>query len=111
MNVSTVIADLDCRGYQLTLDGERIVYRGHGCLPDDLLDSMRKKKPKLMAWLRAKDKLALIAGGLEYPVDELLDFYQNDMPDIESMDLDTLRFIVADYIQNRKACRAEVTNG
>ena len=66
---------------------------------------MQKNKSKLITWLRSKDRLVLIAGGLEYPVDDFLDLYQNDMPDIESMDLDVLRFIDSDFIQNHKACR------
>ena len=61
-------------------------------------------------FLRAKNKLTTIAGSLKYPVDDLIDFYQNDMSDIARMDIDAVTFIVRDYIQYRKACRCKPEN-
>ncbi len=54
---------------------------------------------ELISRIHARDKLILIAGGLKYLADDLLGFYKNDISNIEQMDLDVLRFIVADYIK------------
>ena len=70
---------------------------------DDLFDKERQS-------LCAKNKLTMIADSLKYPVDDLIDFYQNDMPDIARMDDDAVAFIVRDYIQYREACRCKPEN-
>jgi hypothetical protein len=35
---------------------------------------------ELISRIHTRDKLILIAGGLEYLADDLLDFYKNDIP-------------------------------
>ena len=110
MNTNSLISTLENRGYQLTLEREEITFRGHGRLPESLLSDLRENKSDLGTWLHARDKLARIADSLEYPVDDLIDFYQNDMPDISRMDDDAVAFIVRDYIQYREACRCKPEN-
>jgi hypothetical protein len=110
MNISTLIPTIENQGYQLSIEGEKITFQGHGRLPESLLNDLRNNKPDLITWLLARDKLARIADSLKYPVDDLIDFYQNDMPDIARMDDDAVAFIVRDYIQYREACRCKPEN-
>ncbi len=102
MNGNTV-ENLESRGYQFSLDGEKLVWRGQAPLPDNQIESMRANKAELVAWIKARDKLSIVAESLGCQMDELLDFYQNDMADIARMSMDALRFIVRDYIQYRNA--------
>jgi hypothetical protein len=55
----------------------------------------------------AESNLTMIAKELDWPLTDLLDFYQSDMTDLESMSMDEVRFIVQDYITNYTACRDE----
>lgn len=63
---------------------------------DDLTEKERM-------FLCARNKLSIVANNLGCPIDELLGFYGEDMADIANLDMDTLRFIVCDYIQYRNA--------
>jgi hypothetical protein len=58
--------------------------------------------------ITAKRKLEMIAEEFEWELDDLLDWYQNDMKDIGRLKISEVRFIVADYIENHEANRGEV---
>lgn len=103
MIISNAVANLERQGYQLALSGENITYRGPERLPDETLESMRKNKTELKAWITARGKLTIVSNSLGCPIDELLGFYQNDMADIARMKMETVRFLVRDYIQYRSA--------
>ena len=49
----------------------------------------------------AKRKLETMAAEFHLPLDELLTWYRDDLPDIAVMPADQLRFIVSDYLDNR----------
>ena len=105
MNASQIVSAVTGRGYQLTHTGGKIKYSGTGGLPSDLLTKLREHKQAVLIHLAASDKLTTLADELGWPQTDLLDFYQNDMTDIERMSLDEVRFIVRDYITNYTACR------
>lgn len=58
--------------------------------------------------LNATEKLQQVAQEQGWPLSDLLDWYQKpkDMADIASMGMETVRFIVADYIKNIELNRA-----
>ncbi len=105
MNTIGLVSDVSKHGYELTLAGRNIRYRGKGGLPGDLLNRLRNHKQAVIVYLSAKEKLTIVAEEFEWEFDDLLDWYQYNMKDIARLQISEVRFIVADYIQNHKACR------
>ena len=58
-----------------------------------------------MTNITANRKLEMMAEEFDWPLADLLDFYQIDMTDIEEMKVSEVRFMIQDYITNYTACR------
>ena len=107
MSAIDIVSAVSSHGYQLTLSGENIRYRGQGGLPDELRNHIRNRKQAVIGYLKAKEKLGILSEEFEWELDDLLDWYQHDMKDIARLSMPEVRFIVQDYIENHKVNRGE----
>ena len=105
MNTIGLVSAVKNHGYELSLADGKIRYRGKGGLPDDLLSQLRNHKQAVLIHLSAVEKLTTITEEFDWPITDLLDWYQHDMADIGRLSIEEVRFFVQDYIANLAVMR------
>lgn len=101
-------------GIKLNIVGDCLSVTSNHPLTEEQRQYIRKHKPALLDELRntvdtVTKKLQQIAQEQNWPLSDLMEWYQKpqDMADIASMEIDALRFVVNDYIENIDLCRGE----
>lgn len=107
MNVEELILVVNQHGYELSPAGDKIRYRGIGEPPQNLIEIIRKHKKGLLIWLTAKEKLTLLAKEYVWELDDLLDWFKDDMDmkDLARWTLPQVRQSVEFYINHHEYLR------
>lgn len=66
-----------------------------------------KDAPPDMRRLIATDKIKVVAREVNWPLDDLLEWFKPNIDEIVEMDMGKLCFIIKDYIHNIDSCRSE----
>jgi len=105
MRIDALVNATAEQGFILWWDGDNVRFKGEQGMPPEQLDTLRQHKMELIAYLKLRE----IAGEMDWQLTDLLDWYKTpmDMADLARWDMDTVRQVVADYIQLIDLCRGE----
>ena len=89
-----ILEQVESTGIRLAVveDGLQIT----GEISDQQLEYLKSHKPTLIATLRLRE----IAEERNHPLDDLLRWYKDDLPDLAAMSDKDFRFVVTEYLDN-----------
>ena len=85
-------------GFNLYSDGDRLIVEPASKLTDEQRQLIRLNKVVILAELKGRSIIRQLAQVFNWPVDDLLSWYKEDLQDFASMPTQQSRWIVLDYL-------------
>jgi len=106
----TIIERIEQLGIRVSAEAGQVVLEGNTqALTDEQVVWIREHKPDILRELRDRvaARLGVLAKTYHVPLDDLLDWYRDDIEDMTRIDDEGLAWLVRDYMKFRSFYRRE----